>query len=111
LHLQWVYIVLKASNANFMTEKRIIQGNNPGYHHGNLREAILKAAIDAIGEKGVSQFSLSELARIVGVTPAAAYKHFVDKEALVGELAQHGFAVLRSRFEQAAPPEQTSNEP
>ncbi|NJM43797.1 MAG: TetR/AcrR family transcriptional regulator [Brachymonas sp.] len=52
---------------------------------------------------GDSHFSLSELARQVGVTPAAAYKHFADKETLLAELAQHGFGRLRERFEAAAP--------
>jgi AcrR family transcriptional regulator len=72
------------------------------YHHGNLRDALLNAAIEVMAEKGVSQFSLSELARSVGVTPAAAYKHFVDKDALLAELAERGFALLRLRFETAA---------
>jgi AcrR family transcriptional regulator len=75
---------------------------SPSYHHGNLRDTLLSAAIEVMAEKGVSQFSLSELARGAGVTPAAAYKHFVDKNALLGELAQHGFALLRMRFEEAA---------
>lgn len=75
---------------------------SPSYHHGNLRDALVNAAIEVMAEKGVSQFSLSELARSVGVTPAAAYKHFEDKDALLSELAQHGFALLRMRFEEAA---------
>jgi AcrR family transcriptional regulator len=73
------------------------------YHHGNLRNALLRAAIEVMAEKGVSQFSLSELARSVGVTPAAAYKHFADKDSLLLELAQHGFAELRQAFERVAP--------
>jgi AcrR family transcriptional regulator len=43
----------------------------------------------------------------VGVTPAAAYKHFVHKDALLGELAAHGFELLRQRFEAAAPKDKT----
>jgi AcrR family transcriptional regulator len=73
------------------------------YHHGNLRGTLIGAAINVMADKGVSQFSLSELARSVGVTPAAAYKHFADKDALLGELAQHGFVLLRERFEAVAP--------
>jgi AcrR family transcriptional regulator len=87
---------------NFMPTKPAALVKLPSYHHGNLRDALLNAAIEVMAEKGVSQFSLSELARSVGVTPAAAYKHFVDKDALLGELAQHGFALLRMRFEEAA---------
>lgn len=73
------------------------------YHHGNLREALIAAAIAVMAETGVSHFSLSELARKVGVTPAAAYKHFADKETLLAVLAQYGFTLLRERFEAAAP--------
>jgi AcrR family transcriptional regulator len=85
-----------------MFEKSAKQLKTLPYHHGNLRDAILNAAIEVMAEKGVSQFSLSELARGVGVTPAAAYKHFADKDALLNELAQHGFTLLRLRFEEAA---------
>jgi AcrR family transcriptional regulator len=73
------------------------------YHHGNLKDALLQGAMDVMAHKGVSEFSLSEIARNVGVTPAAAYKHFADKEGLRDELAQHGFALLRAQFEAAAP--------
>jgi AcrR family transcriptional regulator len=73
------------------------------YHHGDLRNALLRAAIDVMAEKGASQFSLSELARSVGVTPAAAYKHFADKDSLLKDLAQHGFTELGQAFERAAP--------
>jgi AcrR family transcriptional regulator len=95
----------KTSNVNtinFMPTKPAALVKSPSYHHGNLRDTLLSAAIDVMAEKGVSQFSLSELARGAGVTPAAAYKHFVDKDALLGELAQRGFALLRLRFEAAA---------
>jgi AcrR family transcriptional regulator len=88
---------------NFMTKNPTLSAKQLPYHHGNLRDALLNAAIKAMTEKGVTQFSLSELARGVGVTPAAAYKHFADKDALLLELAQHGFALLATRFDQAAP--------
>jgi AcrR family transcriptional regulator len=78
------------------------------YHHGDLRNALLSAAITALGETGSSEFSLSELARNVGVTPAAAYKHFANKDALVHALARHGFDLLRERFEAAAPSKKTA---
>jgi AcrR family transcriptional regulator len=87
---------------NFVSIKSTPPIKSPHYHHGNLHDALLNAAIDVMAEKGVSQFSLSELARNAGVTPAAAYKHFADKDALLAELAQHGFTILRMRFEEAA---------
>jgi AcrR family transcriptional regulator len=88
---------------NFMSTNALEPTKNTAYHHGNLRDALLKAAIEVMADTGVSQFSLSELARKVGVTPAAAYKHFADKETLLSELAQYGFSLLRERFEVAAP--------
>lgn len=88
---------------NFMPAKNSPITRSNAYHHGNLRDALLHAALLAMAASGDSQFSLSELARTVGVTPAAAYKHFLDKNALLDALAQHGFARLRGRFEQAAP--------
>ncbi len=73
------------------------------YHHGNLKDALLETALKLMSDKGVGEFSLSEVARNVGVTPAAAYKHFKDKEALVAALSAHGFDLLREKFETAAP--------
>ncbi len=96
----------KQTNVNTINIMRTAQANPPpnhSYHHGNLRDALLDAAIEAMAQKGVSEFSLSELARSVGVTPAAAYKHFANKEALQHALARHGFDLLRQRFELVAP--------
>jgi AcrR family transcriptional regulator len=93
----------KVNTINFMPNQATQPTKEAAYHHGNLREALLSAAIATMAETGVSQFSLSELARKVGVTPAAAYKHFADKETLLAELAQYGFAQLRQRFEATAP--------
>ncbi len=73
------------------------------YHHGDLRNALIEAALAALTHRGDSDFSLSELARGAGVTPAAAYKHFTDKQSLVAALAQIGFERLAAAFEEAAP--------
>ena len=53
------------------------------YHHGNLRDALVEAAVDVVREGGPEALSLRELARRVGVSHAAAYRHFADREALV----------------------------
>lgn len=73
------------------------------YHHGDLRNALVDAALTTFAAHGSAVFSLSELARSLHVTPAAAYKHFADKDALMSELAARGFAALASAFEVAAP--------
>ncbi|PJI53873.1 TetR family transcriptional regulator, partial [Methylobacterium radiotolerans] len=62
------------------------------YHHGNLKEALLEAARRFIAERGIGGFTLVDAARLVGVTPAALYRHFRGREALLEELAGRGFA-------------------
>ena len=71
------------------------------YHHGNLREALIEGAKDLIAERGPDGFTLRELARRVGVSHTAAYRHFADKDALVWAVAEEGFARLSRAFEEA----------
>ena len=67
-----------------------------GYHHGNLRAALVAAALDLIAEKGPAGFSFAEAARLAGVSPAAPYRHFRDRDALMADVARHGFEQLAS---------------
>jgi AcrR family transcriptional regulator len=62
-----------------------------GYHHGNLREALMDAALYLIAEKGPAGFTIAEAARAAGVSPAAPYRHFRDAEALLAEIALRGY--------------------
>ncbi|MGH7075777.1 MAG: TetR/AcrR family transcriptional regulator, partial [Stellaceae bacterium] len=62
-----------------------------GYHHGNLREALVDAAVALIAELGPSGFTVAEAARRAGVSPAAPYRHFRDAEALLAEIALRGY--------------------
>lgn len=71
------------------------------YHHGDLRRALLEAALDLVSTKGVEAFSLREAAREVGVSPAAAYRHFADKGALLQALALEGMGRLALAMEKA----------
>lgn len=66
-------------------------GKRRGYHHGNLREALIAAALDLIAEKGPAGFTFAEAARAAGVSPAAPYRHFRDREALMADVALQGF--------------------
>ncbi len=66
-----------------------------GFHHGNLRQALLDAALAAPDIEGLS---LRQLATGLGVTPAAAYRHFASREDLLLEVARIGFTRLESRF-------------
>jgi AcrR family transcriptional regulator len=61
------------------------------YHHGNLREALIESALVLIAERGPAGFSFAEVARAVGVSPAAPYRHFRDRNALVAEIARQGY--------------------
>jgi len=72
-----------------------------GYHHGNLREALIDAALNLIAEKGPAGFSFAEAARAAGVSAAAPYRHFRDKDALMADVAQRGFENLQERLESA----------
>ncbi|HET9715554.1 MAG TPA: TetR/AcrR family transcriptional regulator [Pseudolabrys sp.] len=62
-----------------------------GYHHGNLKEALVRAALELIAEKGPAGFTFADAARWAGVSPAAPYRHFRDREALVADVARRGF--------------------
>lgn len=69
----------------------------PHYHHGDLRNALVRQAVKLVEEAGAESFSLREAARRVGVTANAAYRHFTDKSALVAAVAEVGFGRLEQR--------------
>ena len=62
-----------------------------GYHHGNLREALIDAALGLVGERGPTGVTLADVARAAGVSAAAPYRHFRDLNALIAEVARRGF--------------------
>ncbi len=76
-------------------------GGRRGYHHGNLREALVRAALDLIAEFGPVGFSFAEAARRAGVSAAAPYRHFRDRDALMVEIARRGFERLADDLEAA----------
>ncbi|WP_425100544.1 TetR/AcrR family transcriptional regulator [Tropicibacter sp. S64] len=65
-----------------------------GYHHGNLAQALVDAALQLIEEKGPTGFTLSEAAKQAGVTPAAVYRHFNGREDLIAEAARQGYEIF-----------------
>lgn len=72
-----------------------------GYHHGNLRQALVDAALSLIEEKGPTGFTLSEAAKQAGVTPAAVYRHFAGREDLIAEAALQGYEIFADLMEYA----------
>jgi AcrR family transcriptional regulator len=72
-----------------------------GYHHGNLREALIRAALDLIAQKGPAGFTFADAARWAGVSSAAPYRHFRDREALLADVARRGFELFEDALSRA----------
>jgi AcrR family transcriptional regulator len=76
-------------------------GGRRGYHHGNLREALIAAALDLIARKGPAGFTFADAARSAGVSSAAPYRHFRDRDALLADVARRGFELFEAHLERA----------
>ncbi|HZT87790.1 MAG TPA: TetR/AcrR family transcriptional regulator [Stellaceae bacterium] len=76
-------------------------GGRRGYHHGNLREALIQAALDLIARKGPAGFTFADAARSAGVSSAAPYRHFRDRDALLADVARRGFELFESHLREA----------
>jgi AcrR family transcriptional regulator len=72
-----------------------------GYHHGNLKETLIRAALDLIARKGPSGFTFAEAARFAGVSPAAPYRHFRDRDELLANVALRGFTLFEAALTRA----------
>ncbi len=70
-----------------------------GYHHGNLRQALVEAALDLIAGQGPTGFTLSEAAKAADVTPAAVYRHFAGRDDLIAEVARQGYDIFAALME------------
>lgn len=79
-----------------------------GYHHGNLREAMIEATIELIREKGPTGFTMAEAAKKAGVSAAAPYRHFSGREELIAEIARQGFGIFADLMEYAQKKSQPS---
>jgi AcrR family transcriptional regulator len=78
------------------------EGDAPrGYHHGNLREALIRAALELIARKGTAGFTFAEAARFAGVSPAAPYRHFRDRDELMASVALRGFEQFEAALARA----------
>jgi AcrR family transcriptional regulator len=73
------------------------------YHHGDLRTALVRAAMEILEEGDGSELSLRAVARRAGVSPAAPYRHYADREALVSAVAGLGYRELAQRLAAADP--------
>ena len=101
------YDILKYGQCQY--EKEVFtmkQGENRPYHHGDLRRALLNAALQLVTERGIHDLTLREVARQAGVSHNAPYNHFADKAELVVALTVEGFQRLVNVMdsEAASPP-------
>lgn len=70
-----------------------------GYHHGNLRQALVEAALLLIAEKSPQGFTLTDAAKAADVTPAAVYRHFTGRDELIAEVARQGYTIFAALME------------
>ena len=68
------------------------------YHHRDLRQALIRSALEILSEAGVAALSLRAAARRARVSAMAPYRHFADKEALLAAVAEYGFRELAARL-------------
>jgi AcrR family transcriptional regulator len=76
-------------------------GSKRGYHHGDLRAALIAAALAAVERDGPDALSLRDLSQSLGVSSAAPYRHFPDRRALLSEVAAIGFQDLTDAYARA----------
>ncbi len=72
------------------------------YHHGDLKNALIKAGADILSREGVSALSLRKVAQKAGVSHAAPYAHFTDKQALIAAISTEGYKKLYEQIARAA---------
>lgn len=86
-----------------MTRSQTQGPGKRGYHHGDLREALIDATRRLLIEQGADGFTLADACRVAGVTTAAPYKHFRDKHEILQEIAERGFDELAQQTRAAVP--------
>ncbi len=79
----------------------MVRMDKPNYHHGDLANALIAAALAAVEQDGPDAVSLRDLAQTLGVSRAAPYRHFADRDALLASVAARGFDDLNIGYEAA----------
>ncbi|MBN2389208.1 MAG: TetR/AcrR family transcriptional regulator [Anaerolineae bacterium] len=80
------------------TPKKFAASEKSSYHHGDLKNALIEAGIEILARDGVNGLSLRKVARKAGVSHAAPYAHFADKQALVAAIATDGHRKLHAKI-------------
>jgi AcrR family transcriptional regulator len=82
--------------------KAVLAENSPSYHHGNLHQELLVKGLEQLKRVGPDKVSLRALAREIGVSQTAPYRHYADKNALLAALAAQGYSQLSHEIGQAS---------
>ncbi len=69
------------------------------YHHGDLHHTLIQAGVELLAEEGAEALDLRKVARRAGVSHAAPYRHFADKQALIAAINEEGFRLLAERIQ------------
>ena len=100
----WLRLILAVISCNYLTSKgrfSMMQTDTKptksSYHHGDLRDTLLRAASEMVRETGIDGLSLRKLAEQVGVSRTAPYHHFKDKNELLCGIAEQGFRHWREQ--------------
>jgi AcrR family transcriptional regulator len=95
---------LSTSKTSLFSSMLKMPKSDPGrpsrYHHGNLKKAMVQTAIQLIEERGEASFTIRELAKSVGVSQTAAYRHFRSKRELLAQIVEEGFHGLQAQFDE-----------
>ena len=71
------------------------------YHHGDLKNALIKAGVEILAKEGVHGLSLRKVAQKAGVSHTAPYSHFSDKQALIAAISTEGFRIIYEKLDSA----------
>lgn len=93
---------MKDGSGRKKSKAKAAQAQPPGrYHHGDLHRALIDAALDLIEREGAQALTLRAAARLAGVSQAAPYRHFPDKDALLAAVAEDGLRALATWMREA----------
>jgi AcrR family transcriptional regulator len=84
-----------------MAAKGVSKKPRGAYHHGDLKGALKAAALRLVRERGPRGFSINEASRLAGVSMGAPYRHFIDKDALLAEVARDGNELMGAEIRKA----------